>query len=88
MSQEEKDTFVRDGLVVCRGWFSPEHVRLVRDAMESDYGIQKHAIAREDAEGLSTKLTLWWYFGDDTYSNFGRSVSIVRAVTELIGSSS
>lgn len=85
LTEEERRAFERDGLLICRDWFSTDQLELLRQALESDFALRDHALVREDAEGLSTKLTLWWYFGEDTYSNFGRSASLVNAVAELMG---
>ena len=48
---------------------------------------QDQTISVADAEGRDTKLTLWWYLGDDTYGQFGRQASLVNAVSELMGGS-
>jgi len=37
--------------------------------------------------GLTTKLTLWNYFGDDSFGLIGRSASMVQMAADLMGKS-
>lgn len=87
LSEEEKAKFERDGFVCCRGWFSAEEVDLLRCTIEADRTATGSYITVVDTEGRDTKLTEWHRFGDDTYSHFGRSASLVRAASELMGRS-
>ena len=47
--------------------------------------IQGKSMAKENNDGSKTKLTLWKYFGKDTYSAFGRSQSIVGVARDIFG---
>ena len=87
LSDQEKATFERDGFVCCRGWFSAEETDLLRRTIEQDRTATGSFITVVDTEGRDTKLTEWHRFGDDTYSQFGRSASLVRAASELMGGS-
>jgi hypothetical protein len=42
-------------------------------------------MAKSNADGTKTKLTLWKYFGKDTYSAFGRSRSMVGVARDIFG---
>jgi hypothetical protein len=46
---------------------------LLRATIEQDHHATGHFVTVVDAEGRDTKLTEWHKFGDDTYSQFGRS---------------
>ena len=87
LTDKEKAAFERDGFVCCRGWFSAEEVELLRRTIEQDRTATGSYITVVDTDGRDTKLTEWHRFGDDTYSQFGRSASLVRAASELMGGS-
>ena len=87
LTAEEKAVYNRDGFVVCRGWFSPREVEVLAAVIREDHQIDAQKISVPDTEGRDTKLTLWWYLGDDTYGQFGRQASLVNAVSELMGGS-
>lgn len=72
---------------MCKGWFSPAEVEILHQTIKVDHTIDEKKIAVKDAEGRDTKLTLWWYLGDDTYGQVGRSASLVNAVATLMGGS-
>ena len=84
LSGAEMDSFARDGFVCCPGWFSAEEVELLRGTIEQDSTASGSYITVADTEGRDTKLTEWHRFGSDTFSQFGRSASLVRAASELM----
>ena len=87
LTEAEREAYARDGFVVCRGWFSPEEVDVLHATIRADHAIDEQKISVKDTEGRDTKLTLWWFLGDDTYGQFGRSASLVEAVASLMGGS-
>jgi hypothetical protein len=87
LTQLEKETFNRDGFVLCKGFFKPDEVDTLKQAVGSDKQIENQKISIKDTEGKDTKLTLWWKFGEDTCSLFGRSASLVQACSDLMGGS-
>jgi hypothetical protein len=84
LTDKERAAYSRDGFVLCKGWFSREEVDILSRVVQEDHQIDAQKIAVRDAEGRDTKLTLWWYLGDDTYGQVGRSASLVGAVSELM----
>ena len=86
LTAEERATFDRDGYLVVRQWLSAAEVSALAGCLEADPlikgtrddGSLGRNISVSDAEGRDTKLTLWWFLGDDTYGQFGRSASLVR----------
>ena len=87
LSASEREAYDRDGFVVCRGWFNPAEVGVLHETIKQDHTIDEQKISVKDTEGRDTKLTLWWYLGDDTYGQFARSSSLVKAVATLMGGS-
>jgi hypothetical protein len=85
LTQEEKDAFNRDGFVLCKGFFTLDEVEVLKKAVVSDKTVEDQKISVKDTEGKDTKLTLWWKFGEDTCSLFGRSASLVQACADLMG---
>ena len=92
LTAEERATFDRDGYVVLKGFFSPDEVAALLACMESDPLVQGSPddgslgknISVPDADGRDTKLTLWWYFGDDSWGQAGRGASMVKIASELM----
>lgn len=87
LTPSEREAYNRDGFVVCKGWFTPDEVEILHKTIKSDNAVDEQKIAIKDAEGRDTKLTLWWYLGDDTYGQVGRSASLVNAVSTLMDGS-
>jgi hypothetical protein len=87
LTPAEREAYSRDGFVVCKGWFTPEEVEVLHKTIKLDNAVDEQKIAIKDAEGRDTKLTLWWYLGDDTYGQVGRSASLVNAVSTLMDGS-
>eukprot|EP01043_Picozoa_sp_COSAG02_P000428 COSAG02_NODE_7_length_64539_cov_120.393482_61_plen_205_part_00 len=87
LTPSEQEAFNRDGFVVCKGWFTPDEVDILHKAIKADNTVDEQKIAIKDAEGRDTKLTLWWYLGDDTYGQVGRSASLVNSVSTLMDGS-
>eukprot|EP01052_Picozoa_sp_SAG31_P010903 SAG31_NODE_606_length_13607_cov_17.509846_12_plen_128_part_00 len=85
LTVEERAKYNEYGYVVCRKWFSPEEMTVLTDCVSADQNIESKQISVTDTDKNQTKLTLWWYFGDDTYGQFGRSSSLVQAVADLNG---
>jgi hypothetical protein len=75
LTAAELNHFHAEGYVILEDFFSAEEVELVKDCMESDPLVMGSPtdpsagrnISVPDATGRSTKLTLWWNFGDDSF---------------------
>lgn len=85
LTESELTEFRREGLVICRGWFTSDEVDVLRGAIEADREIDVGKISVKDTVGRDTKLALWWYLGDDTFGQVGRSASLVGAASVLMG---
>lgn len=77
--------FQREGYLILRNFFSADEMKIVRSCIEQDPSVMGKNISVPDASGLHTKLTLWWTFGDDVYGRLGRSASLVKAASDLMG---
>jgi|TARA_B110000208_G_scaffold101909_1_gene126911 hypothetical protein len=85
LTASQIDTFHTDGYLHVKSFFPPEECQLLLDTIEQDPSIHEQVMPMQDAAGRSSKLTLWFHLGKDTYSAFGRSRSLVSAAQALIG---
>ena len=85
LTASQIDTFHTDGYLHVKSFFPPEECQLLLDTIEQDPSINEQVMPMQDAAGRSSKLTLWFHLGKDTYSAFGRSRSLVSAAQALIG---
>jgi len=58
--------------------FTKAEMKMLLKTTQNDPMIQGKCMAKTNNDGSKTKLTLWKYFGKDTYSAFGRSKSMVQ----------
>jgi ectoine hydroxylase-related dioxygenase (phytanoyl-CoA dioxygenase family) len=77
--------YEREGLLFLRGLFNERETGLLRETMERDPAIAEHSLLRADAEGLSTRISLWNRAGDATYGLVARSARLVDTVETLMG---
>ena len=84
-SNENLETFQRDGYVIVRNFFSREEVDLLYNMAVGDDVMSKKSLDRVDASGLTTKLTLWYSLDESLYSKFAASIRIVEAVEQMLG---
>ena len=93
LTAEEKAIFDHDGYVVLKNFFSKEEIAALVGCMERDPlvmgspsdGTLGKNISVPDADGRDTKLTLWWYFGEDSWGQAGRGASMVKIASDLMG---
>ncbi|TKC01531.1 phytanoyl-CoA dioxygenase family protein [Pedobacter cryotolerans] len=84
LSTAEKALFDRDGYVLIKGMLQPEEVKKLYTIAIQDQVISSKSFDRGDANGLRTKLALWYSLGDDAYSLLARSKRIVDGVNLLL----
>ena len=85
LTKQQESRYRDDGYVVVPGFFNPEQIALIYQLATEDNVTRSHAIDLNDQSGKSTKLTLWFTPGDDTYGLLTRSESLIRAVQTLLG---
>src|SRR4051794_27714924 len=84
-SDRELDAYQRDGFFVVRQLFSDAEIGKLRRFAESDPNFASSLYGRKDSAGHETKLALWNHAGDDLYSMFARSESIVDRMEQALG---
>jgi ectoine hydroxylase len=85
LSEEQIQTYRRDGFVLARGMFSTEEAEIIRRTAELDDALHQAAYFRSDATGSKTRMTVWNHPGDDVFGLFARSERIVDSMEALIG---
>ena len=84
LSAADKALFDKDGYVLIKGMLKPEEVKKLYAIAINDEVISNKSFDRGDANGLRTKLALWYSLGNDAYSLLARSKRIVEGVQLLL----
>jgi hypothetical protein len=85
LSNQELETYQRDGYVLLRKLFAGEEIDLLRSSAKRDRALDEQAYGRKDGEGGSVRLSLWNHPGDDLYGMFSRNQRIVGRVAQILG---
>jgi hypothetical protein len=85
LTPQQKAQYDNDGYIIIPQFFNPEQVALLYELATQDVVMRSNAFDLTDQSGKSTKLTLWFTPGDDTYGLLVRSQSMVNAVQTLLG---
>ncbi|SFG82540.1 phytanoyl-CoA dioxygenase family protein [Pedobacter insulae] len=85
ISKAEKELFDKDGYILVKGMLKPDEVKKLYAIAVQDQVISHKSYDRGDANGLRTKLALWYSLGDDVYSLLARSKRIVNGARVLLG---
>ena len=85
LTPSQINQFNVDGYLRVPSFFPPNECQQLLDTIEQDPSISEQVMPMQDSTGRSSKLTLWFHLGSDTYSAFGRSKSLVNAAQDLIG---
>jgi phytanoyl-CoA hydroxylase len=85
LSTADKAFFDENGYVLIKGMLQTEEVKKLYDIAIHDEVISNKSFDRGDANGLRTKLALWYSLGDDAYSLLARSERIVEGAKLLLG---
>lgn len=84
LSTADKARFNEDGYVLIKGMLKSEEVKKLYEIAIHDQVISNKSFDRGDANGLRTKLALWYSLGNDAYSLLARSKRIVEGVQLLL----
>lgn len=84
LSTAEKALFDRDGYVLIKGMLAKDEVEKLYNIAINDAVISNKSFDRGDANGLRTKLALWYSLGDDAYSLLARSERIYTGAKLLL----
>jgi hypothetical protein len=81
----DAERYLRDGFLVCPGFFLPEEVRLLRRVLEKDPGFLSTVRTGQDHEGHPVDLWISGTLGEDVLSAFVRARHLVEAAELLLG---
>ena len=84
ISQTEKANYEQEGYLIKRGLFSQQEIDLLH-GLATDDSVTGRSMDLTDTEGRSTKLTLWFTPGNDSFGLMSRSERLVNAVRTLLG---
>lgn len=84
LNEADKKQYEEDGYLIKPQMFAQEEIDKLFETAKSDNVIQKHTYGREDKEGNTTKLALWYSLDDNIYSAFARSERMVKGVELLM----
>ena len=84
LSAADKALFNENGYVLIKGMLKAEEVKKLYDIAIHDQVISNKSFDRGDANGLRTKLALWYSLGNDAYSLLARSKRIVEGAQLLL----
>jgi phytanoyl-CoA hydroxylase len=84
LSTADKALFNENGYVLIKGMLNPEEIKKLHDIAIHDQVISNKSFDRGDANGLRTKLALWYSLADDAYSLLARSKRIVEGAQLLL----
>ncbi|KAI8482982.1 hypothetical protein Bbelb_392820 [Branchiostoma belcheri] len=62
-----------------------EEIKLLKDALESDEGLMRHAFCRDDGEGGKSRLVLWNQPGNDITGVMARCEKVAGTMEKLLG---
>ncbi|MEX2569598.1 MAG: phytanoyl-CoA dioxygenase family protein [Cyclobacteriaceae bacterium] len=85
LNPKDKQKFEKDGFLIVPSFFHEKEIDLLYGLAKGDPVLNKNMYGRGDAEGLRTKLTLWYSLDDNLYSQVARSDRIVSGVELLLG---
>lgn len=84
LTAADKALFNENGYVLIKGMLNPEEVKKLYDIAIHDQVISNKSFDRGDANGLRTKLALWYSLDNDAYSLLARAKRIVAGVQLLL----
>lgn len=85
LQPEDVQRFWWNGYIILRGMFSQEEVAMLQQTLSADPAIEGKTMPMSDANGRTSKLTLWNKALNNTYGHFARGERWVRAAEALIG---
>ncbi|XP_078662035.1 L-proline trans-4-hydroxylase-like isoform X2 [Branchiostoma floridae x Branchiostoma belcheri] len=77
--------FDKNGYIIVRSLLDQEEIKLLKDALESDEGLMRHAFCRDDGEGGKSRLVLWNQPGNDITGVMARCEKVAGTMEKLLG---
>lgn len=88
LSDEQLESYNRDGYVVVKGLFTPQEIDKLYSTATGNAAMKNNAMDLNDQSGKKTKLTLWFTPGNDVFGYLIRSERMVNSVHQLLGEES
>lgn len=85
ISDSEMKRFEEDGYLILPGYFHQEEIDKIYGMARQDDVMKKKAIDRGDADGLRTRLSLWYNLDDSIYSLMARGERLVGGAEKILG---
>ena len=85
LTASQKAQYDKDGYLIVKNFLDREEVDLLYGLATGDNVLRSNAFDLNDQTGKSTKLTLWFTPGNDTFGLLTRSEKIVNAVRVFAG---
>ena len=81
--QQEAD-YQKDGYIIVKNFLTKQETIKLSDIVLNDNAIRKHAIDLTDQSGKKTKLTSWYFPGNDAYGLLTKSKRLIESVDKLM----
>jgi ectoine hydroxylase-related dioxygenase (phytanoyl-CoA dioxygenase family) len=88
LTASQKAQYDKDGYLIVKNFLDRDEVDLLYGLATGDNVLRSNAFDLNDQTGKSTKLTLWFTPGNDTFGLLTRSEKIINAVKVLAGDES
>ena len=85
LTASQKAQYDKDGYLIVKNFLDRDEVDLLYGLATGDNVLRSNAFDLNDQTGKSTKLTLWFTPGNDTFGLLTRSEKIINAVKVLAG---
>ncbi len=84
LTQQQISDFEKDGYIIVKKILAEDEVAKLSGIAFGDTAMQKHAIDLNDQTGKRTKLTSWYFPGNDAYGLLTKSKRIAVSVDKLM----
>lgn len=84
LSPQHMADYERDGYIIVKDFLKKDETVRLSEIAFKDTAIRQHAIDLNDQTGKKTKLTSWYFPGNDAYGLLTKSKRIVESVNKLI----
>lgn len=85
LTASQKAQYDKDGYLIVKNFLDRDEVNLLYGLATGDNVLRSNAFDLNDQTGKSTKLTLWFTPGNDTFGLLTRSEKIINAIKILAG---
>jgi phytanoyl-CoA hydroxylase len=84
LTPQQVAAYHKDGYLIIKGFFNKDETERLYETAINDRTVNQNAINVNDSTGKSSKLSLWYKPGDDTYGLLTRSERMVNSTNQLL----